>query len=188
MADNDDTTTESDGTQEGAEGTGSASGEDDGDVSTLRSRYRGQTAKVNTLTGENKTLKQQLADLQKQLDAAREGTTSADEAAKALVADKENVIKQLQREKALAVIEAKYPETFRELGEDAASLTPEKLASMEARLKGSNDESDDLPTPRGNNAQRNGSTKKSDAEKTSADILADIAAMGTPEWWPSQGE
>jgi len=160
-----------------------ASNPDDGNVSVLKSQFAGASAKVNELTGQIKTLKAQHKELQDQLRAAHEGTTTADEAAKALIAAKDAELAQVRREAQLARIESKYPEVFRELGEDAASLSAEKLAAMEARLKGAGFEDDEPPTPRGQQAARRDSTSVKPQEKTLEDMYAELERMPVPEQW-----
>lgn len=152
---------------------------------TLQSRYAGQTAKVNTLTEQNRILQEQLAAAQRERDEARTGVTTADEAAKALIAAKDEEIARERQERQLERIEIKYPETFAELGEAAVGLSEDKLASMEARLKGAAAGEVETPTPRGMNASRQDSSAASsrDKEETSDDIIARLSKMSLPESW-----
>ena len=190
----DDTTLPDGGTQDpdasgspDADGAASQGGADE--VSVLKSRFAGQTAKVNSLTSENATLKEQLAAAQKARDEALNGVTKADEAAKALLEAKEQEIAQLRTSGKLATIEAKYPEVYAELGADAANFSDEKLAAMEARFQGTGAGGDEPPTPRGNNAPRNegGAGAGQAKAETSADIVASMRSMTVPPEWGGQG-
>jgi hypothetical protein len=189
MADNNDTSTPVDGTQDGAT-TGTpvvnppASGEGD-DVSVLRSRYAGQTAKVNELAAQKQALEAAKADLEKKLAEAQTGVASKDDAAKALLAAKDAEIAAIRREATVARIEAKYPEVYRELGDDAVALTEEKLAAMEARLSGGG-EAHEPPPPRGQNPARTDGVPAGGREpkaETSADIIARLRTMAVPSEW-----
>lgn len=160
-----------------------AASTDPGEVSVLRSRYAGQTAKVNELTAERQRLIEEREQLRKELERAQKGTTSADEAAKALLAAKDEEIARIRREAELTRIQSRYPEVFGELGEAAAGLSEEKLAAMEARFRGAST-SDEPPTPRGQNAARNeGSGDGGTKDVTSADIIASMRSMAVPPEW-----
>lgn len=184
MSDND-TSTPNDGTQDAAASASvdandnaSTSGSDE--VSVLKSRYAGQTAKVNELTGQTKAQSDRIKELEEQLKAAREGTASKDDVAQALLKAKDEELAAIRKEAALARIEAKYPETFSELGEDAATLSEEKLAAMEARFRGVESEA---PKPRGNNAPRTDSAPAKPKEETADDIVARLKTQGLPQEW-----
>lgn len=153
---------------------------DDVDVATLRSRYAGQTAKVNELTAKVRTYEQELAKLRQALEEAQKGIASKDEAAKALIEAKERELDALRRETRAARIEAKFPEAYAELGEEALGLSDEKLAAIEARLRGAAAEP---PAPRLNNPARTGPAAKQPAEETVEDILARLRAMPLPWEW-----
>lgn len=191
--DENDTPSTQDGTQEpaasaSADATAEASQSGDEDVSVLRSRYAGQTAKVNELTQQKAALEAQIAQLAKERDDARSGVTSADEAAKALLAAKDEEIAQLLRSNKVTALQARFPEVFAELGEDAVNLTEEKLAAMEARLQGgAGAGSDEPPTPRGQNAARKDSVptggRETKGEPSSDDILAQMRTMALPAEW-----
>lgn len=134
------------------EQTGSAPAADE--VTTLRSRISGYTAKVNELTTAQKALAKERDDLKAALDKALAGTVDKDEALRSVAAEKDGEIQRLRREAALAKIEAKYPETFAVLGEAAASLSPESLAEAEARFRGVAAGNVTPPKPIGNNPPR----------------------------------
>lgn len=158
------------------------------EVSLLRSRYAGQTAKVTELQTAKAALQAERDALRAERDALKTGEVNKDEALKALLAAKDEEIAQVRRETALARIEAKYPETFAELGEVTASFSEEKLASLEARLLAKTDQSDDdeeegdTPTPRRNNpSRRDGGSGGAAKPESSADILARLKTM-TPNW------
>lgn len=156
------------------------------EVSLLRSRYAGQTAKVTELQTAKAALQAERDALRAERDALKTGEVNKDEALKALLAAKDEEIAQVRRETALARIEAKYPETFAELGEVTASFSEEKLASLEARLLAKTDQSDDegdeeAPTPRRNNASRKDGGSSEPKSESSADILARLKTM-SPNW------
>lgn len=156
------------------------------EVSLLRSRYAGQTAKVTELQTAKAALQAERDALRAERDALKTGEVNKDEALKALLAAKDEEIAAVRRETALARIEAKYPETFAELGEATASFSEEKLASLEARLLAKTDQSDDedeeeAPTPRRNNASRKDGGSSEPKSESSADILARLKTM-SPNW------
>jgi len=134
------------------EQTGSAPAADE--VTTLRSRITGYTAKVNELTSTQKALQKERDDLAARLAEIQKGTVDKDEALRSQMAVRDAEIEALRKEAALAKIEAKYPETFAVLGEAAANLTPEALAEAEARFKGVAAETNTPPKPIGNNPPR----------------------------------
>jgi len=166
---------------------GSAASTTPDEVSVLRSRYAGQTAKVNELTSERARLIAEREALIRERDELRSGKANTDEAAKALLAQKDEEIAAIRREVALARIESKYPETFGELGEAAFGLSEEKLAAMEARLRGASGASEqEPPTPRGQNAARRDGVPaggREPKEETSADILAALRSAPLPSEW-----
>jgi hypothetical protein len=190
MADND-TNASQDGTQEldasaSADATGDASQTGKDEVSVLQSRYAGQTAKVNELTQQKAALEAQIAQLAQERDDARSGVTSADEAAKALLAAKDDEIAQLLRANKVTALQARFPEVYAELGEDAVNLSEEKLAAMEARFQGGAAGSEEPPTPRGNNAARRDGVPTGGREQkveTADDVLASMRSMPLPAEW-----
>lgn len=191
MGDTDDSATTLDGTQPDAAaaaadaakaGSDSKGGSDD---STLASRYAGQTAKVNILTTEKA---QAIADRDAalaRLAAYEAGKVDADEALKSQLAAEKANTEAARREAALARVEAKYPETFAELGDDAATLTEEKLASMEARLKGvAQDDTPPVTPRRPNGPQNQGAGTEPPKAETGDDIEARMRKMTIP--WGKQ--
>lgn len=156
------------------------------EVSVWKSRYSGQTAKVTELTTANTTLSKQLQDALARAEAAEKGVADKDEVAKSLLEAKEQEIAGMRRANELAVIEARFPEVFAEMGEAALGLTPERLASMEARLSVAGVETTEPPTPRGQNAARKDgvpATGREPKEQTSEDILAQLRSMPVPAEW-----
>jgi hypothetical protein len=183
MAENDskpdgDTTPDPNAPPDGdAAGKGSTGAPDE--LSVLKSRYQGQTAKVNTLEGEKATLTAQLAVLQAQLGKAQTGEIDKDEALKAQLAAKDAEIAAAKREVALAKSAVKYPEAYAVLGEDIASLSDVKLSEIEARLKGEAAELEEPPTPRGSNPSRTG--QRTPAKPlTKEDVIAKLEKMPLP--------
>lgn len=160
-----------------AAGAGSQAAPDE--LSVLKSRYKGQTAKVNTLEGEQTILKQQLVEAQRQLGDAQKGVLDKDEALKAQIAAKDAEIEAIKQERNLVRIEAKYPETFAVLGEDAAGLSEAKLSENEARLRGGSADIEP-PTPRGVSPSK--TNQRTPAGKpTIADVTAQMATQ-FPDW------
>lgn len=158
---------------------GSGSGTDE--VSLLRSRLNGQTAKVGELTNAQTAAQARIQQLEADLAAARGEKVTADEAAKALV---EASKAELAAERAARVLEAKkarFPESFALLGDAAAALGETELAANEARLLGDGEP----PVPLKHNeskssAASNGGEKKA---KSAADLTAELLAMPVPEGW-----
>ena len=153
------------------------------DVSVLRSRFAGQTAKVNKLTEAQNADGARIKELEGLLTEARNGTLSPDSAAKALLAAKDEELALARQETKLARIEAKFPEVFRELGPDATGLSDEKLAAMEVRVRGGGSD-EEPPMPRGQGAARHGSAAAAPPkEKSLEDMYAELASMPVPPVW-----
>lgn len=145
---------------------------------------------LDALKSRNSGLNAKVTELQKQLAAEREARTAAEQAAagKAGTDDVLNKrIAELQAEleagktaAALAQKGASYPEAYRELGEDIANMSSEKLAALEARLtaaKDSGSEVPETPKPVGNNPSRSGSGPKNYEDMTSAELQAALKAL-----------
>lgn len=141
----------------------------DGSDALLRSRYAGQTAKVNQLTEAQKALEAERDALKKQLEDAQKGVIDKDQALKDQLAAKEAEAEAARRETRIARLEAKYPETFSVLGESAADLDETKLSEAEARFAGTDAEA---PTPRSASAPRPGIGAPK--EQTKDDIIAEM--------------
>lgn len=124
------------------------------EVTTLRSRVSGYTAKINEMSTSNKALAKERDELRARLDEFQRGAVDKDEALRAVASEKDAEINRLLREAALARIEAKYPETFSVLGEAAVNLSAEALAEAEARFRGVSAEQTVPPKPIGNNPPR----------------------------------
>lgn len=153
------------------------------EVTTLRSRVAGYTAKVNELTTAQKALLAERDALKAQLDEARRGVVDKDEALRSQLTAKEQEIEAVKREAALARIEAKYPETFAVLGEAAANLTPEKLAEAEARFRGVAAETTEPPKPIGNNPPKTqGAAADFKPLDVPGDILGSKVRAALPAW------
>lgn len=141
------------------------------------------------LKSRNSGLNAKVTELQKQLAAEREARTAAEQAAagKAGTDDVLNKrIAELQAEleagkkaQAIAAKGLQYPEAYRELGEDIAGMSTEKLAALEARLTAAKDSGEvpETPRPVGNNPQRTTGTKN--IEDMSRDELK-AAIAGLP--------
>lgn len=161
-----------------AETEGSKGGEDS--VSKLTSRLNGQTAKVGVLTNEKKTLEAQLAEARAEVKALRDGTVSADEAAKAEVAAAKAELEEERRARRTESLKSRFPETFEVLGDAAFALDESALAANEARLLGETG-GEEPPTPLRHQETRSTSTKKDEGKaKTAADYAAELEAMPTP--------
>lgn len=150
---------------------------DESDTPSLRSRFAGQTAKVNQLTEAQTALQAERDELRRQLDAAQKGELDKDQALKDQLTAKDAELAAAKTDAALARIEAKYPETFAALGNDAAVLNETKLAEIEARLSGGG-ETEEPPTPRSASAARpSGSEAK---PETAEDVERRLKAMPIP--------
>lgn len=153
------------------------------EVTLLRSRAAGLDAKVSELTKAQKAADQRAAEALAKLADYEAGKVGADEALRAQVAAKDAEIERLRQEAMLAKVEARYPETFRELGDAASSLSEEKLAAIEARLTGVAPEPAYAapPVPRGNNGSRvTSGVVTQPKEESSSDILAKLKTLPVP--------
>lgn len=157
------------------------------DDSTLASRYAGQTAKVNVLTGEKAAAEARAKAAEEKLAAYEAGKVGNDEALKSQLEAERQATAAAVKDAAMARIEARFPETFAELGEDAAALTEEKLASMEARLKGVAVAAAEPPTPGAHNESRTSAAGAGKAAKaqTADDLRAALLAGPAPDWAPT---
>lgn len=165
-------------TQGGAAETGTRTPDE---VTLLRSRAAGLDAKVTELSKAQRAAEARAADAERKLSEYEAGRVSSDEALRAQLEAKNAEVEAARKELALARVESRYPEAFRELGDTAASLPEEKLAAIEARLSGASAQDTEPPTPRGNNSTRtqNGGTS-APKEETSADIIARLRTMPSP--------
>lgn len=152
-------------------------GSEDGD-STLKSRYAGQTAKVGELENQKAVLQSQLEEAQRLLGEAQKGVIDKDQALKDQIKAKDDELVAARREAHLIRVEAKYPEAFKELGELAADMPAEKLASLEARLTAALAD-EETPTPRGINGARE-RTAPVGAPKTVAEAEALLRRQRVP--------
>lgn len=159
---------------------GEGSGQPD-EVSLWRSRFNGQTAKVTELTKAQEQTNARIASLEAELAKAREASASADEAAKALVAQARAELEQERSARRIDSLKARFPETFTLLGDAAAGLTEENLAANEARLTGTAG-STEPPTPLRHNESKTsgGATGGQKKERTAADIRAELESMPSP--------
>lgn len=179
MAEADDGTT----TQgaEGAAGTQNASGSDE--VTLLKSRLAGQDAKITELTNKATAAETAAAAAAAKLTAYEAKTVGADEALRAQLVAEQQKTQAAEQKAALALIKATYPEAFAELGDAAAGLTEEKLASIEARLQGVAADGE-AKTPRGVNGARTGAAAGTAAKPpTIADVEAQIRAQAKNFSW-----
>ena len=183
MPKDDDTPLAPDGTQPDAASADEAdaakidsdAGEESG--STLKSRYAGQTAKVNELTGKVSAAEGRAAAAEARLADYEAGRVGSDEALKAQLAVEQRKTAAAEAKASLALIEGKYPEVFAELGEAAAHLPDEKLASMEARFKGDAE----APTPRRPFEKVTGQPAAAKVE-TADEVEARLLKMPGPAW------
>lgn len=143
------------------------------ELATLKSRNSGLNAKVTELTNQLKAEKQaRTAAEQAAIDKA-----GADEPLKQRIAALEAELEAGKKAAALATKGAQYPEAYRELGDDIAGMSTEKLAALEARLTSAKDDSEEPETakPVGNNPQRGDRTgAKNIEDMTSAELQAAI--------------
>ena len=145
------------------------------EVTALRSRQAGQDAKITALLKSVEDGEKARNDLQARLDAALQGQAGQDEFQKALAAKDQ----EIARLAALATGNErarKFPETARELGaETIAKMDEVVLAALEARLAGVPAESNEPPTPVGNNAPRTPAPANKPIEEMT---LAELKAHG----------
>lgn len=188
MAGEDDTTMSTDGNDAaGASGqpdAGAASSGDAGDdVSTLRNRYAGQTAKVNALTAERDALLKERDALKAERDQYQKGEIDKDEALKTQLAAKDAELAEVRRQGALERIKGQYPETYKVFGDSIAGFSNEQLAESEARFKVGS-EATEPPTPLKHNESRTvsgGDAGNKKREETSEDIKARLLSLQIPE-------
>jgi hypothetical protein len=145
-------------------------------LASLRSRNSGLNAKVT----EQDTL---IKTLREELGTARAGLTDKESAdadlraqLKAALEEKEN----LQRQFEVTTLSSKYPEAFAELGDSIFGMAPERLASIEARLTGAKDTSEEQETttrPVGNNPQRAASGSKRVEDMTTEELRQSLRDM-----------
>ena len=152
MADNENgTTTEVTEVQKTAEKPATVTQPDE--LVTLRSRNAGLDAKVSSLLEAEKVATAKATAAEAKLAAYEAGKVGGDEALRAQLQVSKDETATARREAALARVEAKYPETFAVLGEDAVNMSAAKLAETEARFRGVPDETDH-GRPVGNNPAR----------------------------------
>lgn len=140
------------------------------------------------LKSRNSGLNAKVTELQKQLADERNARTAAEQAAAGKAGTDDVLNKRIEELKAeleagkkaaeLAQKGAKYPESYRELGDDIAGMPSEKLAALEARLTAAKDEGDAVETPKpvGNNPVRT-TGAKSIEDMTSAELQAEIKKL-----------
>ena len=143
---------------------------------------------LEALKSRNSGLNSKVTDLQKQLADERSARTAAEQAV-ATKAGTDDVLNQQiaalkaeieagKKATALATKGAQYPEAYRELGDDIAGMSTEKLAALEARLSGAKDSGDvaETPKPVGNNPARTTGAKNYE-DMTSAELQAAIKSL-----------
>lgn len=143
------------------------------EATTLRSRNAGLDAKVTELT-----LAKAAAEAAAQASATKladyeAGKVNADEALRAQLAAAQGETATARKEAALALVEAKYPETFAVLGEASASLTADQLAASEARFRGVPAEPTETtikPTPLSTGTARPPTTAKNIEDMSAAEL------------------
>lgn len=141
-----------------------------------------------TLKSRNSGLNAKVTELQKQLADERTGRTAAEQAAAGKAGTDDVLNKRIaelteeleagKRSAALAQKGASYPEAYKELGEDIATMSSEKLAALEARLTSAKDSGEEQETPRpvGNNPQRTTGPKNIE-DMTSAELQQHIKSL-----------
>lgn len=155
-----------------------------GDDSVWQSRFNGLNGKFGVVSNELKAEKEARARLEAEIADLRSGKTTADEAAKAQVASIQAELAKERAERALENRKAKFPETFRDVENEAdlaalAVMSDAQLAALEARLAGG--ESPEGGTPLKHNESRISAGAKKPAEETAADVEARL--MATPLPW-----
>jgi hypothetical protein len=151
------------------------------DDSTLASRYAGQTAKVNELSGQVEAAKAAEAAALQKLADYEAGKVGSDEALKAQLEAAQAATKAALQDAALARIEAKYPETFSLFGAAAAGMPAEVLAASEARLVGVTPESEP-PTPGSPNKNSTSTATTKKVTEESADDVQARLISGPKPW------
>lgn len=155
------------------------------EVARLKSRAAGADAKVTELTKAQAALKAERDAALAKLTDYEAGRVNNDEALKSQLAAKEAELAEARREASVARLQAQYPESYLELGDAIATMTPEKLASLEARLSGNFETTEDAPVPRRNNPARTpgGAPKSTDEDLSIEDLQAKLRSMPLPDAW-----
>lgn len=156
-----------------------------GDYAQLDSRYRGQTAKVNELTGQLKAEADARKAAEQRLADYESGKLGESEAHKAALEAERARAAAAEAKAVLAELKVTYPEAYAEVGDAIAGLPKENLASLEARLTAakSEDEGDEgePPTPKRHNEPKTGDgAGRSKKEPTAADIEAELLSLPNP--------
>jgi hypothetical protein len=155
------------------------------EVTRLKSRAAGLDAKVTELSRSEAAAKAERDAALARLNDYEAGKVGNDEALKSQLQAKDAELAEARREASVARLQATYPESYLELGDAIANLTPEKLASIEARLSGVPSE-DDSPTPRRSNPARTPGTptRGNGLEDLSIeDLKAKLRADKAPANW-----
>lgn len=151
------------------------------ELATLKSRNSGLNAKVTELSNQLRDEKQaRTVAEQAAIDKA-----GSDEPLKQRIAELEAKLEAGEKAAALATKGAQYPESFRELGDDIAGMSKEKLAALEARLTSAKDEGEtpETPTPIGNNPGRAATgAAKNIEDMTAAEAYEAIKKLGPADF------
>src|SRR5689334_2914255 len=147
-----------------------------GDASLWQSRFNGLNAKFGTTQAELKAEKEAREKIAAELEALRSGKVSADEAAQAKVNEVLTALEAERTARKVESLKAKFPETFEVFGDAAATFEEGVLAASEARLAGEGAD----PTPLKHNESRSSAGSKKPAEKTAADVEAELLSMKVP--------
>jgi hypothetical protein len=148
------------------------------EIATLKSRLQGQDAKITTLATAQTAAEARAAAAEAKLAQYEQGKLGADEALRAQLVAEQAKTAAAEQKAALALVKAEYPEAFKELGQAASALTPEQLASLEARLRGVAEV--EPQTPLGSNPAKSGQHPPAKAP-----TLEDVEAQGRaafPDW------
>lgn len=168
----DDTALENDNAPDDAQAAAPAATSDPNELTTLKSRNQGLNAKVTEL-------QKQLADERAARTAAEQaaaGKAGTDDVLNKKIAELQAELEAGKQAVALSVKGAKYPEAYKELGEDITNMADEKLAALEARLTAAKDEgegeSSEPTKPLGNNPARGNTGPKNLDDMTVAELRA----------------
>jgi len=176
---------EKDGLSEGAEEAPETGTTQEPDENTkLRSRNAGLDAKVSSLTATAAAEKARADAAEARAQALADGKENGDAELRAQNAALKAEAEEARQAARVALLAGRYPESFAELGEAIGNISPDKLASMEARLAGvpSPEDQSNNVRPIGNNQNRSASTT---AARTPSEQLADMEAKflsTAPPW------
>ena len=106
------------------------------EVTTLRSRQAGLDRTVSTLRAEKEALEARAAAAEARARELAEGQTASNDEITTMLAQFKEKAEAAEAKAEALELAAKFPETFREMGEAIVSLSDDRLESIEARLAG----------------------------------------------------